>query len=745
MAGGNGAFWRTIVILSLAAFMCLPSISMQTEAAYTTTPIVVQGDAGFVPAGFTGSGTYDDPYLLKGMSVNAEFKYHGILISNTTMHFRIEDCSVNDAYTPDTTELNAFASGSGIMLYNVSNGEVTGFTGDYDYRGISVVGGRNVTISDSLFSDCIDAGVVIYASNDCVIRNSSFQRAEVGDHGILIENSRSLKIEGNLINAGATGIRLTAKSGECSGNLIDGNDLRGQRGIAIQIGGPSPTSGNVVSNNLVRNALLVGIDIVLGSNETVIGNDIAGCGTGVRIGYGSDENTVQDNDVLNGTYGIYVSPSMSNLVIGNYLRGMVGGASAAIYIGEGSVLDLTVSENTIEGCSEGIRAIGTQAHPVAGLGLLNNTVLGAIRYGAYLQYSENSTISGNVINNGSGDGVRLVNSHDIQVLDGQITGNLGRGVLFQGTYQSLVTGNVLLNNAQEGIVIVSGSENAIHSNAFLFNKASGRSYHPDRAQAACAEGGNSWNLDTGNLWTDWLAPDVDDDGIVDLPYNLTGGYQDLFPLTSIPGLEIPADIAPPQVIAYSPQGRDAEQGSSISVTFSEDMNTSSVVVKVNNITEGGAWNDRTFALSMPLEFETDYQVMVMGEDLSGNALEQFGWAFRTEDRNAEITGRVIDENAQPISGVLLWVGEQETLTNVDGRFSLLLSPGIHIINISAEGYLDQQYLITVEEGGDEDLGNITLDRAPADGGGLDDLLLYIGLVVVIILAVAAFLIWRRRK
>jgi len=47
---------------------------------------------------------------------------------------------------------------------------------------------------------------------------------------------------------------------------------------------------------------------------------------------------------------------------------------------------------------------------------------------------------------------------------------------------------------------------------------------------------NQWNdTDSGNYWQDWLTPDEDSDGIVDVPYELDGMYSmDNYPLTEHP-------------------------------------------------------------------------------------------------------------------------------------------------------------------------------------------------------------------
>ncbi len=759
-----------IIMVLTSVLLTFPALAPDVEGAtYRSDPITVEGDDGFHDAGFTGSGTAGDPYVLSDLNLNASLELYGIRISNTTAHFRIVGCTVHDSYSPDRDPLNISASGSGILLINVTNGAIEDYLGDFNVRGVTVVSSSNVTINGSRFNNNLEAGVhLVDCLDDVKVTNSTFT-VGTGDDGVLIERCNSLKVIGNIVTGGENGIVVRAGGSGLGGHLLKDNQLTGQSEVGISLGGSSTTSGDQVLNNTVRGSGASGVSVSFGTLEKVSGNDISGCLQGIEVdwteneisdnvlsnntrgiivGTNADMNLISRNQVRDGAFGVLIGPSQGNQVLSNVIMSMNQSDSAVgIYLGIGEVKDTLVEGNEMIGCNVGIRAATISGQEISGLSAANNTVSGSFKEGAYLLYTVDSEIINNSFSSGGGNGIYLgAGCHSLLLQGNEVSYNDGAGVYLRETDDCVVEGNVLLSNLQEGIYLEAGSGNVIHGNALIFNKDSGRQYSSLRPQAFCGEAGNNWSLGTGNLWADWLSPDENDDGIVDLPYDLSGGYQDPFPLTSISGLEIPVDITPPEVISYSPQGLDAEQGSSIVVTFSEDMNASSVVVLVNDVQSNGTWDDRTFTLDLALEFESDYQVEVTGQDLSGNAMEQFDWTFRTEDRDAQITGRVIDENAQPISGVLLKVGEQETLTNADGRFSLVLSPGIHIINFSADGYLDQQNLITVEDGGDADLGNITLERAPSDSGTLNDLVFYAGLVMIgLLLATAAFIIWRRRR
>jgi len=305
-----------------------------------------------------------------------------------------------------------------------------------------------------------------------------------------------------------------------------------------------------------------------------------------------------------------------------------------------------------------------------------------------------------------------------------------------------VNGNIFERNALEGIYLTSGSGNVIDANAILFNNDSGRAYSLNRLQAFCGDLNNSWYLGTGNLWFDRVSPDENEDGIVDRPYLISSGCQDPFPLVSIPGLNITLDLSPPSVIYYAPQGQAVDHDGRINITFSEDMDQGSVMVSVNNVTRTGEWDDRTFTSTMVLDFDVEYKARVLGQDLAGNGMTEFQWAFRTEGPNATVNGRAVDEEGNGLTGVQVVFGENSTtmLVDDDGRFSFLLAPGIHSIALLKNGYRTKEVQIQVLPGQDMDIGDVTLIKEPEASWVLP----LLGLVATVAL-VALILIWYRRR
>lgn len=767
---GEGRSWLNIVmILFLIVALLTCSVPAPVQGAVFTDPIVVEGDSGFSSAGFTGNGTPEEPYVLENVRVNAYQRPHGIKVANTTKHFIIKGCTVTDATTTERDGLNVSASGSGILLYNVENGTVVGFLGQSNVRGITVANGRNVSITASRFADNRGAGVYLKDCPDgsCVVSNNSFFKTlDVPvPVGVLVEDCQGVRVENNSINGGSLGIKVVSTEGRSVANTLLGNTLRNQEVAGVHLGGNFPSSRDIVMGNGVVAPGGTGIYAIFETNGKISGNTVSGCLYGIRVswkgnevsgntlsnntrgiilGEGADENSVSNNTVQDGAFGIEVGPSQGNMVLGNRVSRIDReSSSVGIYLGIGEVRDALVQGNHVLGCGVGIRAASTPSHEISGMTIRDNVVQGSLRQGAYIINAQRSEVLNNSFASGGG-GLFLGECLSIMVEGNRLTDNTGFGLHMRGTSDSVVRSNVFHNCSKEGVYLESGHGSLIHGNAFIFNKGSGMRYSPLRSQAYCGEGGNEWASSTGNLWADWVSPDADADGIVDLPYNISGGFQDPLPVTSLPGVEIPADLIPPAILSWSPQGQDVEANEVVSVTFSEDMDTSTVVVTVNGVEVGGVWNDRTYLLDISLDFETEYQVNVTGRDLSGNELAPFIWNFRTEGREAEVSGRVVDEQGAPLSSVRVSVGDQEVFTDGQGRFNLLLSPGEHLLNISADGFIGRTLPLQVEEGGDMELGDIVLVLAEQDEPSGMGTLALAGVAVMAAIASLLFLALRRR-
>ncbi len=119
------------------------------------------------------------------------------------------------------------------------------------------------------------------------------------------------------------------------------------------------------------------------------------------------------------------------------------------------------------------------------------------------------------------DGIRLLFSRRIHI-EGVEVHSYAVGIWFTGTTDTTLQSSLI--GSDLGVLLELGSRgNTIVGNAFLC-RINARS-----------QGGNTWDEDgKGNFWSGFEGPDVDGDGIIDVPYFISPGEKDHFPLAVNP-------------------------------------------------------------------------------------------------------------------------------------------------------------------------------------------------------------------
>ena len=93
----------------------------------------------------TGSGTLTDPYVIEDLVIDANNTGSCILIKNSNVYFKIENCTLINS----ETEL----VDSGILLINVDNAEISDNTILNNYRGVSLNYSHNNSIHSNFLDD----------------------------------------------------------------------------------------------------------------------------------------------------------------------------------------------------------------------------------------------------------------------------------------------------------------------------------------------------------------------------------------------------------------------------------------------------------------------------------------------------------------------------------------------------------------------------------------------------------------
>ena len=220
----------------------------------------------------TGNGTYSDPYVIEDLVINGGDSGDCILIENSDVYFRIENCTVyNSAIYPFFDQFwNHFA---GIRLENVNNSLLLDNDCSFNNDGIHVAGFHNTIAGNIANNNNNGSGIFVDGFNNTVVGNTA--------------NNNYL-----------TGIWLYCYNSTISGNIAV-NSTSWIDGIFLGSG----NHNNVSENNVTT------INLFGSNNNTVSGNNAT-----VIYLYNSDYNIVLGNTASD---GIDLEDSDYNIISGN--------------------------------------------------------------------------------------------------------------------------------------------------------------------------------------------------------------------------------------------------------------------------------------------------------------------------------------------------------------------------------------------------------------------------------------------
>jgi len=249
------------------------------------------------------------------------------------------------------------------------------------------------------------------------------------------------------------------------------------------------SSHNIISNNIISSNRGHGIGIYSGNNE-IYSNTLSSNGwAGVGIYAGS--NKIYSNDIHNNGYGFRLFESGSNTIYSNNIR--------------------------------------------------NNG------YGFYCYASRDNTIYSNIIFLNSNDAFYMWNSRRNKIFSNEISGSdKGFEIWIHSNENAIFKNNVTNNN--KGIYIYYPSYpskiNLFYHNNFIENSE-------NNTWDECTNNWYNETLEEGNYYDDYEGTDADEDGIGDMPYNISAGdNQDLYPLMEVYAEE--ENKPPVAYFTYSP-------------------------------------------------------------------------------------------------------------------------------------------------------------------------------------------------
>lgn len=208
--------------------------------------------------------------------------------------------------------------GADNVTFDLNGFTISGNPNPGEGPGILVESQNGVTVKNGTVT-LFDAGVAISDSfgntvtNMKTVNNRGSGSGDYGD-GIALFNSNNNVVTNNQVrnNGPFDGVGLVVSNN----NRIDSNQITDNNqsasntaGIRLENIGRTPSSGNTVTNNVVTNSGIYGIEVFAGGSSNVIRNNqvIGNKLDGITVFAGGNNNVIEANNVRsNGANGIYV-------------------------------------------------------------------------------------------------------------------------------------------------------------------------------------------------------------------------------------------------------------------------------------------------------------------------------------------------------------------------------------------------------------------------------------------------------
>ena len=459
----------------------------------------------------SGSGTWNDPYVIENVTIDGQGVGSAIEIRNSNASYFI----INNN--------TLFNASTGLKLYNSS-------------RGFMTNNSLTANLNKGLFLDLSNNNSISWNN----ISNNGDFSASYG-YGIDFTDSHLNSLNNNTINQNSGllsghGIWLTTSNN----NTLNGNIFESNQEFAILV--QSCTNLSLSWNSMIRNGIIIGPFDALSSidttntvnnkplyyyinQENLVPNDFINAGQ--IILYNVNNSLITGVNTSFGSIGIFLESSSNNII-----RNSVSNNNT-----NRGYWSLTGANNTIKHNSfnnngrYGISQSGSFET------FFNNSIVNSGQDGFSID-GDNNNISSNIIQQSGINGISL--SSQFNFIEGNNISLNNVGMLLEDTNNS-VNGNFISQNINYGIYFASlANNNTLFQNSLINNFYAGvgldfnsndnlfynNSFISNIYNAYDNGTSNIWdNGMIGNYWDDYESRggyDLDDDGIGDIWYNVNG-------------------------------------------------------------------------------------------------------------------------------------------------------------------------------------------------------------------------------
>jgi parallel beta-helix repeat protein len=410
----------------------------------------------------------------------------------------------------------------------------------------------NPYIIDGLTIEYYYGRILIDIRNTDVYFQISNCNLNLGFHGVFLKNVTNANIANNIFTENGNGIILI----ESYNNTIIDNTIVNSKKNGIHL---IFSEENTLITNQLSNNGITGIYIEASPNNRVLGNNLFNNSLQIwkylapytlpQITYFKQDiinNTINNKPIIywinrsdeiipKGVGQVFLINCTSIEVLNHHFKDNSGGLtvvfSSNIQIHDNEFSDgtkiilqntknSTLRSNTISySDAEGISIFNSQNCRLSSNVVTNN------RYnGIFLSFSEEMTLLDNIVYQ-NWDGIILTNSKRISLIRNNVGRNRNYGVFLSFSDNNSIIENFFTENNEYGVYLSHFSDNNTIQNSTFYEN------HAGDDQAADDGVENSFVF---NFWSEWINPDDDGNGIVDIIYVIggTANNSDSFPLVA---------------------------------------------------------------------------------------------------------------------------------------------------------------------------------------------------------------------